>query len=647
MNLSKNMEFLENKVRFKALFLLLLRSETFIKSEHLAAELGVTSRTIKTDIQALKEELAEIDIMIVSKRSKGYKLEINDIQYEKRIKEFFQIYQTTTVDSEFDTRVYYILRRLLTAKGPIKMETLQEELNSNTNNSLRKEMHHVKKLLADYHLAFLVRPHYGMLIQGSPFRKIMLTVRVYKQFDKVSDPDFGIPAYNELFFCDQAEKEKLRKVFYKTIIESRIVFSDINAERFFVYLIYFRNRSIVDEEPLVMMDFPTIDFDYRATEENALVVEIIQKLRNQFTGFEFSEEISRFLTYIAIISTDLYRFKDCTKENYGTVLETAEETRNFLLRRLSKDLQIDIFDDYTCIKDTLKIMIPISLKIKLNVSDSVDLGYEHIKDYQNEPILEHYMNKLCAEFYSQYGYCFSIREQHILFSTFLGMLNRITLEHRQLKLAIIAIDGRLGTQKLKFNLLHHFSEYIEKIETRVLYELDFLKDQGYDYYLCSNYGKNMNINYAPIYFAETDMTEFEYVDSLRHIFLDAFDYDKIMPPISFIEMDLKYKFKHFPIETYFQKNSLYEHIEINGNTSIHLYFSLDSQVETFQLFTFPEITDSSIDGQEYYLLINLSIAEDKQKFRMFLTIINHLVVNRGTLKNVCHERKETYSHFFL
>ncbi|GGC90112.1 BglG family transcription antiterminator [Enterococcus wangshanyuanii] len=639
-DLMKSMAFLEDKARFKALFLLLLRSPEFVKSDRLAAELGVTSRTIKSDIQLLKEELDKIGITVLSKRSKGYALEIHDTEYEKQIKEFYQIYQSTTIDSEFDMRVHYILRRLLTADQFVKMDFLQDELV--TSSSLRKELLHVKELLSEYGLLLMARPHYGMAIQGSEYKKIMLTIRVYKHFNKVSNPDFGIPAYNKLFFCQPEEKNKIRKVFYKTMIKSRVVFSDINAERFFIYLIYFRNK-----QQLTHLAFPKLAFRYTQTEEYALVVEMIQKLRNQFSGFEFSDEVIEFLTYIAVISSDLYRFKDCTKENYDSLIELGEETRNFLLRELSEALQIDVFDDYTCIKDLLKIMIPISLKIKLGVSDCIDLGYENIREYKNEPLLEHYMFKLCESFQEKYGYKISTREQHMLFNIFLGMLNRIILEHRKLKLAIIAIDGRLSTQQLKFNLQHYFSEYIEKIETRVLYELDFLKEQSYDYYLCSNYGKNMTIDYAPIYFAEADMTEFEYVDSFRHIFLDAFDYDKIMPDLSFVEMNPKYKFNHFPIETYFQSESNYEEINLNGRNQIHVYFDLQSKKEGIQIFSFPKTDDKNSDGQEYYLLVDLAIGEDKQKLRMFLNIVNSLALDKGKLRTVCDKKEATYSHFFL
>ncbi|WP_115753274.1 HTH domain-containing protein [Listeria kieliensis] len=639
LDLAKKLEFLNSKPRFKALFLLLLRAEDYVKSEELAHELNVTSRTVKNDIQNLKAELEKTGIPLISKRSKGYKLAITDLKLENELKGYFQIYQSETIDSEYDLRVQYIVRRLLSTNAFVKLETIQNELAS--TNPLTKEIYRVKKIVSDYGLYFRVRPHYGVKIEGAEFRKIMLIIRLYKYFNKTANPDFGILTYNALFFCDPEEKKRLRKVFYKTMTHSRVVFSDINAERFFVYLLYFRNQVLGKNS--VFLDLPNIEFDFRHTEEFVLVLELLQKLKNQFKGFDFSDEIIEFLTNIAVISSDLYRFRDCTKENYDTLLEFGEETRNFLFRRLSEKLQIDVFDDYTCMKDLLKIMIPIGLKIKWNVSDSVDLGYEKIRMNDGEPLLQFFMAQIYQEFTEKYGYHFSRREQHMIFSTFLGMLNRIVLTHRKLKLAIIAIDGRLSTQQLKFNLKRYFSEYIEHIETRVLYELDFSSDRDYDYYLCANYGKNMNIQYRPIYFAEENMTEFEYVDSLRHIFLEAYDYDEILPPIHFEVIPPNYKFQSFPVMNFFQEGMIYERMELSGKMSIHIYLNLCSKQEEFQIFSY----EAQEANTEFYLKINLMIAENKQKLRMLLNILNRLAENPEKLAELYSEKNTSYGKLFL
>lgn len=107
-------------------------------------------------------------------------------------------------------------------------------------------------------------------------------MRMYKFFRKDSSPEFHIEAYNLLFWCEKQEKEEIRKIFLKTISNSRIVFFDIYAERFVIYLIYFRNRTLAGEEE--DLDLPELDFDEKSTDESLLVNELLDKLRIQMDG---------------------------------------------------------------------------------------------------------------------------------------------------------------------------------------------------------------------------------------------------------------------------------------------------------------------------------------------------------------------------
>lgn len=632
-NLANKFDFLENLPRLKALFLLLLRSDEYITSYSIADKLNVSSRTIKSDIQILKEEMATLNIEIVSKRSIGYKLIIEDKEIDTQVRSFFRIYQPATVDSEFDYRVQYILRKLLASREPVRVEEIQSELN--ITYPLNKELQKVKETLTDYGLILSVKPHLGMEIEGKFFKKVMLTIRMYRYFDKHIFSHFGIEEYEQLFQCEETVKGKVRKVFYKTILKSRIVFSDINAERFLIYLLFFRNQVI--QEKVVSLELPENDFDYHLTEEYEVVVELTEKLRNQLEGFEFSEDIIHFLTYIAVISTDLYRFRDCTSENYGSLLDLGEETRNYLLKKLSQYLQIDVFDDYTCLKDLLKIMIPISLKIKLQVSDEIDLRYENTHVIKENLLLHNATKEIFSAFYFDYGYKFSKREEQIIFETFLGMLDRINLQHRKLNLAIIAIEGRLSTQQLKFNLKRHYSEYIERIETKVLYELDALNHPQYDYYLCPNYGKHMNIAYSPIYFAKDDMTEFEYVESIKPIFFKAYDYDKKLPPITFHkEVSCKGGADTLPTKSIKGKET-YHKIAVQN---IAIYYSLTEEEEFFHIYSVFK-HDETLN--KYVAVIRVHIDEDKQTLRMLLNMINAIIDNPEKLKRLENENEPSYN----
>ncbi|MDN5810389.1 MAG: HTH domain-containing protein [Tetragenococcus koreensis] len=627
---TEELRILADEPRLQSLFLLLFRQEGYFTSMQLAEELGVTSRTIKSDVLSLKQIFCTEEVFITSKPSKGYKLEVMNKEVENKIKQFFQIYPSILSEGEFDRRVRYIIRRLLSSEKPVKEEDIQAEIS--VSYSLNHEMQEVKKMLAKYDLYLKIRPHYGMYIEGALFKKIMLAVRMYRYFDKSNNHDFGIKAYNQLFDCDELEKSAISRTFYETIIHSRIVFSDINAERFIIYLLYFRNCKL--QKDTLHLSLPIIDFDYCATDEYELVVEVLQKLKIKFKGFGFTPEVIQFLTYVAIFSTDLYRFVDCSKENYNTLIFLAEEIRNFILKGVSQYLQMDVFDDYTCLKDLLKIMIPISLKIKLGVSDSIDLRYKDFKNEGTQSLIRYYSSLVYQDFFRVYHYLFSKREQQLIFSTILGAINRITLSHRKLRLAIIAIDGRLATQPLKFNLQHYFSEFIERIETKVLYELETLENQNFDYYLCSDYGKKLNITCEPIFYIEEEMNEFKYMDSLKHIFFQAYDYDKKLPSIQVANINLKDKgtFSDLASETFIQ------------NDTVQVHFDLSASEETFTIF---HTDEEEVEERNYYISVKTQIAGDKQKLKMLVNIIDQIMTNPLKLGLINEKENISYSHFLV
>ncbi|MGK0607203.1 BglG family transcription antiterminator [Enterococcus gilvus] len=630
----EKLNFLNDYPRQKALFLLLLRSDKYITSDVLAQKLSVTSRTIKKDVKFLRDILDNSGISVDSKQSKGYRFEYIDSAIENKIKEQFQVYRTDSVETNTILHSQYILRRLLSTKTEISMLDFQEELAVNQSNALSKELEEVRLILTDYGLKLETKSRAGMYISGPLFKKIMLIIRMYKYFDRVTNPIFEIPTYDRLFACTDEDKNIIRQVFYRTIVHSRIVFSDIHAERFIIYLIYFRNQR---EAKDISYDFKNIHFSYQKTDEYTVVKELLEKLKIQLYGFDFNEETVKFLTYIAVISTDLYRFKDVDEENYGSLVATAEEARNYMLNKMSEKLNSSMIDDYTSLKDLSKVMISVALKMKLNVSDSVDVGYENIMSYEESPLLYFKLIETCNDFYHSFHYRFSEKEIQLLFNILSGNINRIKLEHRKLKLAIIAIEGRLSTQQLKFNLLRYFSEYIEKIETRVLYELDVMTEKDYDYYLCSSYGKNMNIPYHPIYFADDSLSETEYVDTLREIFYKSYNYKRYFPEPVFQ--------KEKNIIT-FQEGQ--EDITVlQDNIKTKFRFALATDNEEIKIFQNFEISQKKNTPSDLFVDIKVNIAGNKQKLRMLINFVNSVSKDPLKLLAIFDSKIKSYDELFI
>lgn len=630
MNIIEKLSILSSKSRYKGLFLLLLRSEDYVNSQTLAQDLHVSSRTIKNDLLQLRDELGKVNITILAKPSHGYKLYIENENDEKQIKDYFKIYQLTTIDNDFDTKVQYILRRLLLSNQPIKIDTLKEELYISYSSSLNKEINAIKTLLSNFSLTLKSKPHHGLSIHGKSYQKIMLCIRLYKIYDQNDLEPSGINDFDKLFTC--SVRNQIKASFVKAITSSRLVFSDIHAERFVMYLIFFSNQKIKN------LELPTLDFSYTETDEHAFVIELIERLKIRYNVFDFSEEIVQFLTYIAIMSTDLYRFKDCSYEHYNSLYTKSVIIRNYLIEHISSYLQVDFFEDYTCIKDLLKIVIPISIKIELNVSDDLDFGFFDIKSNTESPILSQYINKLEADFYTQYSYHLSFREKHLLLSIFEGVIHRINPYQKKLKLAIIAVNGRLGTQQLKFNLKHYFGQYIEKIETKVLYELDSRDDWDFDYYLCSSYGKNMNIPFKPIYYADENVIESEYVDSLSEVFYQSLGYDETLPELEKEFISPQHRFGEFPLSLHFYPNHTYEEIHIDEMNDIQIFYCLNSEIESIKVFIFENEDDFTMHGTKCFLFISLDIQNNRQKLKMILSIIKSITTNQQAFLELCHDQ---------
>src|SRR3954464_9549097 len=115
--------------RQKDIVLSLMKAKEPVTAEWMAKELGVSDRTIRSEIKELQSQCSSLGIIIESLRGKGYLLEIKDYEvFEKEINR----HANDAIDdhqSDFSdqaSRVMYILKRFLLEKEPIKSESLEE-----------------------------------------------------------------------------------------------------------------------------------------------------------------------------------------------------------------------------------------------------------------------------------------------------------------------------------------------------------------------------------------------------------------------------------------------------------------------------------------------------------------------------------------
>lgn len=642
--LLEKLDFLEDNHRHKALFLLLFRNNDYTTSSELAKKLNVSDRTIKSDIKYISEKLNIDGVEIVSQRSRGTMIEVNDPQLKFRIKEYFKIYQEHNIDNSFDQNVHYILRRLLVSKIPVRIERLQEELYLNTSNYINREIQEVKKILTNYKLKLVTKVKEGLIVEGNSYDKYLCMLKMYKYFSDSIDPEFKNQEFSDLFKPRFAKKQEIKAVICKSLLDTRIVFSDIYLERFVIYIILLSNVYL--DESLEGETIINSSFDYTITDEYQLVLKIDQELRNQFTAYPFrSVQVIKHLTYLAIMSTDLYRIRDCTEEKYGTLIPLAEEIRHYIVQQFETSFKVCISDDIVFLKDLLKILIPISMKIKLGISDDVDLGFYNVDTMNLKPVIKEYVHILSANIHNKYNYQLSFREEHLLLNVIYEFINNIQLSHKKMKIAIIAIDGRLSTQQLKFCMRKYFSSYIERIETRVLYELNEIDTSVYDCFFCMDFGKNINIPFAPVYYFKEGMSDDDYRKKLQEVFLSSYYYSLFLPQINYTKIRNFYALEEYPISNYLIQNNDYMKIIIGNEKDIDIYICLESEKESID-FHYYENEGISINGKLCYILINLNISYNKQKFKMLLNVINKMAEEPELVKKM-YKQQEIYIESLL
>lgn len=159
--------------RQKDIVLSLMKEQEPVTAEWMAKELGVSDRTIRTEIKELQSQSTSLGIIIESVRGKGYLLDIKD--YEVFEQEFISnandaINESQSDFSEQENRVLYILKRFLLEKEPIKLESLEEELFV-SKPKLQNDLKVVRELLESYHLKLVTRPHHGSHAEGDEYMK--------------------------------------------------------------------------------------------------------------------------------------------------------------------------------------------------------------------------------------------------------------------------------------------------------------------------------------------------------------------------------------------------------------------------------------------------------------------------------------------
>lgn len=171
-----------------------LQNETLPQDE-LARRFNVSTRTVRTDITALNELLADHGVRFVLARGEGYQINVDDAARFDELRH--QTPSPLRVPRTSTARVHYLLTRFLTSAFSLKLEDLADEWFV-SRATLQSDMAEVREWLGRYHLAIETKPRYGMKLFGSEVAmRTCLTDLLYKIAQEDSDdPLLNLEALN-------------------------------------------------------------------------------------------------------------------------------------------------------------------------------------------------------------------------------------------------------------------------------------------------------------------------------------------------------------------------------------------------------------------------------------------------------------------
>lgn len=436
-----------------------LEEKSMLNRAFLASRLHVSTKTIQKDIKLLNDILREHGAEIESQRGTGYELEI--IQ-AKKFEEFCRIVfqkQTEQIPTSYEERVTYILQRVLTTDGYVKLSQLAEEIyvSKSTVNLIMKD---VTDICSRYQLQIEKRPYYGIRIVGEEFN-IRSCLSQY-----------GLLRYEHTPFHEQFEEEEtylslphrsfIRSVILKYIEGGTIYLSDIEIDNLVVHIAIVLKRC---EDQHYMNPLNAEQSELIIKKEYTIAKQILGDLEQELK-LSFPEEEVLYVT-MHLLSTAV-----ATRDHYETVEELVGKDiyalMQHILFKVAEERNLIFYYDEELLFGFgvhLKTLLN-RLKYKLNTRNP--LLEEVKKNYPYAFEIAVLVGDIISEYTGE-----SIQESEIGYIAihFGGAMSRLQEKNKKKRCLLVCATGQGSAQLLKYKVLSQFRDKLEIVGITGYYQL--------------------------------------------------------------------------------------------------------------------------------------------------------------------------------
>lgn len=437
-----------NEERVKRILDLL--SDEYVKSDWIAARIGVSSKTIRNEIKECSAVLEKHGAIIEKKPKKGIRLQIRDAKAYQSYLQSMTL--SSVIPSTFEQRVTYLLEYLLNTSDWVKAEDLCDQLYvspSNLSNCLKE----VRKRLNNYNIRLISKPGYGLKIQGNEFDiRLCMTHAssepgdiLWVQEDDSEDALLGKQMLRKI-------SDVLNQCFYRYEYHM----SDISFHNLIIH-IYIAMHRIENGQEAKLSDSQFEEI--QTWNEYELAREIVKTLGKKFNISFASDEIGYIAIHLAakkIVSLD-----DTANGNVVIHPEVYEMVTH-MLQAVYNAYKIDLMDDLD-----LRMMLALHL-LPFGVRMDYDIVLRNplLKDIKTKYTLAYNLavvasDELCKHYNKR------IKEDEIgYFALHFNLaLERKNKKNDKKNILIVCGTGRGTAQLLLYQFKENFGKYLNKIIT--------------------------------------------------------------------------------------------------------------------------------------------------------------------------------------
>ncbi|WP_343344352.1 BglG family transcription antiterminator [Terrisporobacter petrolearius] len=322
---------------------ILMDSQKSISGERISVELGVTSRTVRSDIKELNENLNRNGAKVISVTGVGYSLEIeNEGKFNCFLKEVKLVKQGNSkqlniIPTHSEDRINYIISKLLMNSLKDKNRLINpydlcEELFI-SSSTLKKDVASINTHLARFYLKVVINQSKGIFIKGKESNiRYCIADYIFNKREIVNLDN--IEFYNEIFSRNLLEITE--SVLLSVLTEYNVHLTDISFKNLLVHVLIMIKRYKYNQA--VLFDNASVDF-LKNTKDYLIAKEIVEKI-GEVAKVDFRDEIY-YLTQHLVSSKKFSNQDDSIYFEYkGAIDKILEAIKSQIGVNLLDDLQL-------------------------------------------------------------------------------------------------------------------------------------------------------------------------------------------------------------------------------------------------------------------------------------------------------------------